>query len=116
MAGAGSVGSGGVVFGVAVGTSSMPWILGTSLDLESDPGSFGSSDPGSFGSSDPIESGFVLSVVGILRPCRMSVDGKSRNYTKSGTFSKGMGLLRKNRFCVVKRDHVSAKIVSILAE
>ena len=57
MVGAGSVRSGGAVSGVAAGTSSETWVLGTSLDL--------ASDLGSFGHLDPDESEFVLNVVSI---------------------------------------------------
>ena len=108
MVGASSVGSGGVVFRADAGTFSMPWASVTSLDL--------ALDPESFSNLDPDESGFVLSVVGVCRPCRTFDGGRSRNSMRSGILSKEMGLVRRNRFCTVKRDLISAKIVSILVE
>ena len=57
MVGAASVGSGGAVSEVATGTSFGTWVLGMSLDL--------ASDPRSFGHPDLDESEFVLSVVGV---------------------------------------------------
>ena len=106
---AGSVGRRGVVFGADVGTSSMLCVFPMSLDVVS--------DPGSCGHPNPVESKSVFSIVGVFRPCRMLATSRvSRNSTKSGTLSNGMGLLRTNQFRTVKRDHISAKIVSILAE
>ena len=85
---AGSVGSGGVVFGTDIKTSSMPWVFSTSLDL--------ALDPGSFRNLDPNESGFIHIVVGVCKRCRTSISRRSKNCARSGTLSKGMGLLRRN--------------------
>ena len=102
MARAGSVGSGRVISGVAAGTSSAPWVLGTSLDL--------ALDHESFGSLDPVEFGFVLSVVEVLKPCRMLTDNRSGNSAKSRTLFKKMRLLQTNWFRAVKRDRISPRL------
>ena len=86
----------------------MPWAFVMSLDL--------ASNPGSFCNLDPDASGFVFNVVGVCRPCKTSSDGRFRYFERSRALSKGMGLVQRNWFHAVKRDHISAKIVSILAE
>ena len=57
MIGTSSVGRGRVVSGANVGTSSLPCVFPTSLNL--------ALDPGSFGHLGPNESRFVLNVVNV---------------------------------------------------
>ena len=108
MVGAGFVGGGGVVYGADAGLFLAPWVSATSLDL--------ALDPGSFGNPNPDEFGFVRSIVGVWRPCRISAGGRFGNSTRSRILSKGMELVWRNWFCTMKRDRISTKIVSILAE
>ena len=108
MVGGGFVGSGGVISGADTRMLFVPWAFVTSLDM--------ASDTGSFGNPNLDKSRFVLNVVGVYRLYRTSSDGRSRNSERSGTLSREMELVRRNRFHAVKRARISAKIVSILAE
>ena len=74
------------------------------------------SDPGAGLSPDSADSWLVLRVVEIWRFCNTSVDGRSGNSDRSGTFSNRTGLPWKKRFRLLKRTLISAKMVSILAE
>ena len=138
MTGAGSAGRGGVSevsIGIGAWTSGVD--TGSGIGVEVDSGTevgagpgirVGASCCGRFASDvlasdlgaglppDSTESWFVLRVVGVWRFCNNSVGGRCRKSIRSGTFSNGTGLPRKNRFWLSKRTLISARMVSILVE
>ena len=107
-----STGTGAWVFGVGIGSGAG---IGTS-DCALPTSNVLASDSGASLSPDSADSWLVLRVGGVWRFCNTSVGGRSGNSDRSGTFSNGTGLPRKNRFRASKRALISAKMVSILAE
>ena len=113
IAGARSVGRGGVQSKVGVESeasveTSSGWVLPVSFDL--------AFNPGSCLPLDSVDFEFVLNIIDVWRFCSTSVGGRSGNSVRFETFSSRIGLLQKKRFRVETSVHISAKMVSILAE
>ena len=76
-------------------------------------------DPGAGLPLDSAESWFVLRVISVWRFYNNSVGGRSEKSVRSRTFSNGIRLPWKNlqnRFRLLKRIFISARMVSILVE
>ena len=107
-----SIGTEVGVSGVGTGTGAGVGTSGCALPAST----VMASDPRAYLSPDSADSWLVLRVVGVWRFYNTSVGRRSEDSERSGIFSSRTGLPWKKRFRALKRAHISAKIVSILAE